>query len=359
MITLDGSHVSDSVPKGALVAYYGMLEGSGPIGAEFLNPGSYLFINQVVEVFGWHEKSHSYSVGPSSETTYTYEKTWLWGPCAPPSNSFQRPRGHENPYPCRKVPGEEYIVPERIMAGPYWVSLPRTEVRIAPYTYSDVRMGENNPFGIPFDEMERIKLSPSNAIEKDGFAIASDDYLFRGEGTLNNPSVGDQRISYRVIRSGARGTIFGAYEGESIGVYRWPNSFNEHANEFDDWVEFRGIVLGDIRRVLEAAARPPMIALAAGFLFAIGLALWIRPACAMAGRRDFDTPYNRKTQLKWLVTYLVALALTPFFFGPMFYIIWFVNPFIGAAAGVVMPVMVLPFLMLWRPRVQDAVSGKS
>lgn len=171
--------------KGKLVAVSGKVETQGLLADEpYLRAGNYLAINRKVEMFSWIERTKTKSqknMGGSetTETTYTYEKGWTAFPEKP--SEFKYPQGHENPAPALKAMTQAAQIAK---------------------------------VGIFELDMRKLDLPAFEEISLD-----SGKYAFRGQGSLENPGLGDLRISYGVIRSGMEGTVFGKLDQGWISTY--------------------------------------------------------------------------------------------------------------------------------------------
>lgn len=187
----------DNSADGEMVAATGTLAAAEPLGdPEFLQPGAYLELERTVEIYAWVERSSSKTetnTGGSSTTTteYTYEKTWTSNP--PNSANFKEPAGHEN---YDLTIHEASFTASSASVGAYAVDL--------------------NQLALP--SSEPVALSQSNVVADSGFEVVG-DYLFLGTGSLQQPAVGDVRISYRAVPSGQDVTVFGKQEGNRIVPY--------------------------------------------------------------------------------------------------------------------------------------------
>jgi hypothetical protein len=69
---------------------------------------------------------------------------------------------------------------------------------------------------------ETLSLTTDNTLSEQGGALANGQYIFLSKvgGTFDNPSLGDERISYSVLLPGFTGTIFGKQNDSRIESYR-------------------------------------------------------------------------------------------------------------------------------------------
>lgn len=177
----------DPAQEGQLVAVSGTLRGDEQLGdSPYLRPGPYLELERVAEMYAWEEDEDN----DNGSTSYSYRRTWTSSP--QDSSTFQRPNGHFNPP--MAVKGASY------RAGRAWVG-----------DYELV------PEQIFFMHPEWLSLTPEITVDR---RPVVDDYIFLGKGSLNNPEVGDIRLSYRAFPAGGSGTAFGRQEGGQIVTYR-------------------------------------------------------------------------------------------------------------------------------------------
>lgn len=196
---------TDQAHKGKLISTTGVFKSDETIGDTlFLNPGNYIAIQRIVEMYAWveHQQQESHkNLGGSktTQTTYTYEKQWTGNP----SSSFKYQEGHENP---SKQISDAIIKARNAELGVYHI---------------DMNSVELPPFQV-------LPLTSSNIMPKNG-ATLSNNYLFVSKSagsTLDNPQLGDLRIHYKVLRSGNDATIFGALNGDNISAY-----YDSHNNK--------------------------------------------------------------------------------------------------------------------------------
>ena len=191
----------DQSLDGKLVSATGIVNSNLSYGDNlFLNPDKYFAIQRKVEMFAWKETQNSTThdnVGGSSTTTTTYSYSKDWEQMPADSSSFKYPSDHQNPQ--------------------------KTLDDFIGYT-SPVTVGVYNfePSTINLPSFTQVQLTPQNTTLSQGAILANDSYLFISNtkgSAFANPSVGDLRISYSVLRPGFEGTIFGALNGSSIDPY--------------------------------------------------------------------------------------------------------------------------------------------
>lgn len=177
-----------------LISSTGVFQSTEKIGDFFLKEGDYIAIERNVEMYAWEEETHTKSeknVGGSetTETTYTYKKEWTSIPAS--SSNFKKPDGHQNP---TMAISRNSVKVKKVKLGVY-----------------NVDMGQ-----ITLPKYKTLQLNNSNVILNEDFQLASDEYLFKGKGTLNNAEIGDTRISYSTIYNPLdTATIFGKLDAKN------------------------------------------------------------------------------------------------------------------------------------------------
>lgn len=177
----------------------------------FINAGPYLKIDRDAEMFAWVEKKDTKEekqLGGSTKviTTFTYTKEWVSVGSVKDSNTFDTPRGHENPR--TSITSSTFSAP-LAMIGAYSFSPKETEL----------------PSG------ERLTLT--SALVKPGLTVQGDYVyipaypLMAAPGAAPGASsvfsmtteLGDVRLSFRVVRVPVVSTIFGLTSGGAIAPY--------------------------------------------------------------------------------------------------------------------------------------------
>lgn len=191
----------DSSLTGKLISTTGVVNSDQMIGDNlFLNPDRLIAAEREVEMYSWIEKSESRSKtntggSETTETIYTYSKDWEKNPKSP--NHFKHPEGHKNP---------------QKSLGSYTNKV--TAATVGVYHF--------DPQSVTLPNFSPLSLHAQNVTLSDGATLANGSYLFinkSGGGTFDSPQVGDLRISYRVLRPGFDGTIFGKLNGSKIDPY--------------------------------------------------------------------------------------------------------------------------------------------
>ncbi|MEM8723099.1 MAG: TMEM43 family protein [Cyanobacteria bacterium P01_G01_bin.39] len=188
---------SNTVPQGKLIFTTGSVTSEEVIGDNlFLKPGQYIAVKRFTEMFAWDETKTSKTkknVGGSEEkiTTYRYEKKWHNQP--EDSSRFKKSAGHHNP--AKSISDLTNRV-SQAQIGIYDLDIER----------------------IDLPRFQKLQLNQQNTNLKDGVSLVG-NYLFQGNGTLNNPQVGDLRLQYSIIPNNMNMTVFGKLDKNRITAY--------------------------------------------------------------------------------------------------------------------------------------------
>lgn len=183
---------------GKLVSVSGMIQSKQKIGDDlFLKPGVYMAVDRNVEMYAWEEEKETKTTknlggSETTETIYRYKKKWTSSP--EDSSHFKHPEEHYNP--SMPFESEEF----RADTG-----------TVGKYDY-DLR-------NIDLPGTARLTLSGDVIRIKEGVRLANSTYLYKGKGALDDPLVGDIRISYSVLKPGFKGTVFGVLSASSLTAY--------------------------------------------------------------------------------------------------------------------------------------------
>lgn len=196
ILSLDGV---DGAAEGKLVAVSGKLRSDELLGdAPYLRPGPYVALEREVEMYAWIERkrdgaegSGGSSSGDKAPNDYEYERGWTGSP--QDSANFAVPADHENP----------------------------------PLSVSDLeKTVATVNIGAYILDARTLTMPPSRELILHDELVIADErrstegkYLFEGQGVLVEPSVGDLRISYRVVDEGLEVTAFGQLAGNRIAPY--------------------------------------------------------------------------------------------------------------------------------------------
>ncbi len=168
--------------QGKLVAVSGILHSDEQLGdPELLTTSSYLQLKRSVEMYAWEESSDEDDDGV---TSYDYKRDWTSNP--EDSRNFNDPSGHFNP--------------------------PMT-YQDEEFTVSSVSLGKYsaNPNSLFFMQKKAVQLREGMLLQ----GRVANNYIYIGNGTLNEPEVGDLRISYKAFANDQSVTLFGEqYENQ-------------------------------------------------------------------------------------------------------------------------------------------------
>ncbi|MBI5753628.1 TMEM43 family protein [Candidatus Peregrinibacteria bacterium] len=197
-ITIDSAKPAPAEANGKLIGTDGKITSTETLGDSlYLNPAKYLAVNRSVEMYSWVESSTSSTennTGGSSTTTktYNYKKDWTTTPAN--SSNFQVPEGHANP--SKTIEDAKNIV-GTAKIGNYDLDM----ANITLPSFTDATMNDIN-----------VKV-------KDNAKI-SGNYVFvpgvGSTGSINQPTLGDMRITYTVVKQDIDATVLGKLNGTKI-----------------------------------------------------------------------------------------------------------------------------------------------
>ncbi|PIZ93468.1 MAG: hypothetical protein COX82_02540 [Candidatus Magasanikbacteria bacterium CG_4_10_14_0_2_um_filter_41_10] len=197
-VPMDATVLQQNAPKGQLVAASGPLTTDDKISdGQFLKSGSYLSVRRTVEMYAWVEESNSTTetkLGGSQETKTTYTYTKKWVDSVPNSSNFKVKEGHINP-------SKKY----------------ESVANTAPTAKVGVYSVDPNRFSMPGSEALAL-TADTVTLPADG-EIVSGKYIYVGGFSMDDPIVGDVRISYNVIPSGNTVTAFGKLDSDKISPF--------------------------------------------------------------------------------------------------------------------------------------------
>ncbi|MGE5473855.1 MAG: TMEM43 family protein [Ignavibacteriales bacterium] len=182
---------------GNLVMVSGKVVSNGELGDEYLKPDNYLALLRKVEMYSWVEtkstREYEEMDGTTvKKTTYSYNKQWKSTPES--SSNFKDRYEHVNPSMTINNSEKKSQV-----------------VKIGEFTIS--------PEQLAFPAYQKLNLSKDNIQLSNDILLASDQYLFKGKGSLQSPQIGDVRISYLAVNSDFAGTALGLFNDGSIQAY--------------------------------------------------------------------------------------------------------------------------------------------
>ena len=177
------SETVDIANQEKLIAVSGILHSDDPIGdPELLTTNDYLQLERSAEMYAWSE-----DVDEDEDTgtkSYSYSKGWESNP--ENSQNFNNSNGHFNP---------------------------PMKYRDEEFTASTLTLGQYsaNPNSLFFMKKESLQLTEGMLLD----GRVAEDYIFIGKGTLNDPEVGDLRVSYKAFVNDQQVTLFGEqYENQ-------------------------------------------------------------------------------------------------------------------------------------------------
>jgi hypothetical protein len=165
--------------NGKIVYGTGKLTSKEKLGDQFLRQGSYLKLSRSVEMYQWVENVKSKSkkkVGGGKKTTKTYSYKMEWKKGYEDSSRFKKQEGHVNP------------------------QLPYNSERLE---VSSSRYGKFNGKSIlaRVNQEQSLTLN-KNMLKNKSFKLNGNFFYKRKFATLTTDSIGDIRISYRVVKPG-------------------------------------------------------------------------------------------------------------------------------------------------------------
>jgi len=168
---------------GSLVSVTGPVSTPESLGdGVFLRPGPYVALNRRVEMFAWDEKKETrtqenFGGSETRETIYSYTKVWTEKP--EDSSQFYRSQDYQNP----PMPFQSQLF--RV-----------TQASIGNYTLMMNSLSMETP--------SVVSLNPATVMQ----GTIAGSYVYQGRGSLNNPEIGDLRVSYTALNNGTPVTVF-------------------------------------------------------------------------------------------------------------------------------------------------------
>lgn len=169
----------------------------------FLVPGHYVSVKRITEVYAWTETKASRGEYDSAnnlnveDQKYSYEAGWVAN--APDSTKFRFPGQHIN---LAKTFSDTQVTAEMLNLGDYKV-----------YTQ-----------GLTLPTATALNLTAANVNLSTGATLVNNAYIYVGQGTMAQPAIGDQRISYEVVPDRVTVTIFGKLVDDRITAYADANN---------------------------------------------------------------------------------------------------------------------------------------
>lgn len=232
-----------------------------------LRDGPYVALQRRVEMFAWVERC-------DQRERCHYATQWTDAPRA--SGEFRSPAGHHNP-------------PMRVRAAAF-----ASDAAVGAYA---VRSHEAAARGD-----QRLSLSRAMLREDAPFAmtITADQRVYIGDRAVDRPAVGDLRVTFDALASGAVATVFGAQDGAIIEPY---------VGEARLYRLLRGDRAAAIRALATEHRVIGWLLRLAGFLLVwVSINLWLGPLCAMF---DIFPPLGRASRsIVASVTLPIALGIS-------------------------------------------------
>lgn len=217
-----------------LVAVTGALDSTEQIGdPEYIKPGGYISLSRQVEYFEWVEDKDTdtrKNTGGSSTTTTTYKYRQQWTNTHHESSEFKHPEGHQNPKPRER--DASYMVRE-------------ATVGVVPFSPGDTVGLLGFTGGLPSGSRlaltpDVLTVTPSETGGDPRHPRLVGDMLYLASGTPENPTIGDARIHFDVLKPGGPVTLFGRQGGGRVSSFA-----------VDDTMFFR-VVRGDREAATQA-----------------------------------------------------------------------------------------------------------
>ncbi|MBD3238700.1 MAG: hypothetical protein GF332_03635 [Candidatus Moranbacteria bacterium] len=206
-ITITESNVPASADEN-LISFTATAQAEQKIGDTYLRPGNYLHLERKVEMYSWEEEEkQDYEDSP---ITYTYNQVWSEKP--EDSSHFQESTGHINP---KMQETNKSINP--------------VTAKIGGYTYETEK--------IKYPKTVPVSLNGQNFIPKPGYELANSNYIYFGSKSLEQPAIGDLRISYLMVPSPLKNaTILGKLNVARSSITNYPvkGTINGLYRIFDD-----------------------------------------------------------------------------------------------------------------------------
>jgi Transmembrane protein 43 len=154
-------------------------------------------VARTAEMYQWKQKEDSHTQtsvggGQTTTTTYTYEKAWSDMPVD--SSGFKHPEGHANP----QMPFKS-------------TRLTASDAKLGGYTLDAATLGLA-------DLQQTLNPDAPAGWKRDG------DHLYKGDPAA--PNVGDMRIAYQGLASGATLSVLAAQSSGGFAPFVTPNGYS-------------------------------------------------------------------------------------------------------------------------------------
>lgn len=247
-VQVDSSQeVTDAALSGKLLATSGVLSSEETLGDDlYLKPDKFIALERETEMYAWVEKKSEQSntnTGGSETTTTTYDYVKEWTSNPESSGGFRYPEGHQNPALDLKgmdkrvsnatvgifgVEMGSVALPSLTkitlnaentdLTGGNATTQPATPVAPQTPASAPANPATTPAVGTPAPVSQPVTSAP---------VLAGGEYIYINKyagGSYQTPAVGDVRVSYNALKSGANVTIFGKLNGKTFGSYLDPNN---------------------------------------------------------------------------------------------------------------------------------------
>lgn len=183
----------DSSLNGELVAAQGDLTSDETVGdPSFLQPNNYIQLERTVEMYAWEETEETVEIDDTTEEVYYYyNEDWT----AYPEDSSQF---YDTDY---------YNPPMQISAETFTVST------------ANVGAYQVIPRSMDFPQPEPLNLNNetySSNFPINAYVTGFGDYIYIGDFTIEDPDIGDLRVSFAAVPQTDNVTVFGEVSGNQI-----------------------------------------------------------------------------------------------------------------------------------------------
>ncbi len=178
-----------------MVAITGTFETQDSISDIFLKPCNFIAIEREVKMYAWEEKKETQKtkhIGGSEteETIYTYNKVWTNDPQN--SDNFKKTQFYNPP----------------LSIQPQIIKTPNLKIGIFDIDVNNVQLPD---FQV---------LNLNNQILKQNVNLSNSNTIYKGNGSLQNPQIGDVQISYQFIPNPLQNhTIIGKLDANNKKIF--------------------------------------------------------------------------------------------------------------------------------------------
>ena len=193
--------------EGKLVAINGDLKAIGTLGdPEFVANGNYIKLFRNTEMYAWVESvktENKKKLGGGTDVikTYTYDLKWT-----------SNPKSGEDFWANSKGKTSKYRNPAMNYESQ---SFAADKASVGAFSFTAAKIG------LPSAKPVTLTDTMLNAGARGKVKRASDKYLYAGYGSIDNPGLGDVRISYQAVVPTSNVTLYGERHGKEIQSYDW------------------------------------------------------------------------------------------------------------------------------------------